>query len=77
MKTSWSKYPACFFHEAMLKRISHTLLNQGFPVVVVEQMEPNSIGKGKDEVIRREVCAVFTKGTYVEFEQGKQFSQNN
>lgn len=53
-----------FFHESCLNRFAKQILDQGYQIMVVEQME--EINSNKKDVIRREVCQILTRGTAVD-----------
>ena len=59
------------FPEKSLEEMAAVLVEQGFKVAVIEQTETpeemesrNSIDKTKDKSLKRELCNVFTKGTF-------------
>lgn len=53
-----------FFHESCMTRFAPKLLEQGYQVIIMEQME--EINKSKKDVIRREICQVLTRGTAID-----------
>lgn len=83
LKATWGKYPGCFFHEYSLKNVAPLLVEQGYKVnnfflsinsfkykvVVVEQMEASA--SSKDEIIKRDICQIISRGTFVDIPNGK------
>ena len=54
------------FHETHLRKYAKKLLDHGYKVVVVEQMETGQTKE--DDVLRREICQILTPGTWTEFD---------
>ena len=73
------------FPEKILEEKANKLINEGFKVAVIEQMEtPEQLkernltsGKKKETCVKRELCNVFTKGTYYKDDFNSQKKENN
>ena len=59
----FGKWTYVFFHETSLARNAPKFLSAGHKIVVVEQMDEV---KKKDELVRREICQILTRGTAIE-----------
>ena len=65
MKLTLTKnWTTTFFHESCMSRFAPKLLDQGYQIAIVEQME--EINTSKKDVIRREICQILTRGTCVD-----------
>jgi len=65
--SSMGKWTMTFFHESCLPRFAPKLLEKGYKIVVIEQMEEEA--KSKEELVRREICQILTRGTYIEHQE--------
>ena len=73
------------FPEKILEEKANKLINEGFKVAVIEQMEtPEQLkernltsGKKKETCVKRELCNVYTKGTYYKDDFNSKNNNNN
>ncbi len=59
----WGAQTSTFFHESCLARFFPKLLEAGYKIAIVEQMQET---KSKDGLIERDVCQILTRGTAIE-----------